>query len=244
MVVDTSDTSFFGITDNDSLGLRNVLAHEHGHALGLNHVMPVDETKLMEPYVSYAFNGPQPDSDSAANRGYGDRFEKGVGNDTIGDATVLGPINSATPITTSQVSIDGTSDTDFYKFTIGCRGRLSASLQPAGTSYMSGSQFGDPPTLFDAKSQNDLAIAIVAANGTIIASANSAGLGVGETLSNVSLPAAGDYYVRVTGSIDTAQMYSLGLTAAEPVIGAHLVHVDSSGTVTGIGFGSHAAVAP
>ena len=51
MVIDVPD-SFYNNTSNNSLGLRNTLAHEHGHGLGLSHVCPVNQTKLMEPFIS------------------------------------------------------------------------------------------------------------------------------------------------------------------------------------------------
>jgi Matrixin len=71
MVIDTAD-SFFDDTSNNSLGFRNVLAHEHGHGLGLSHSCPVNQTKLMEPYISRNFDGPQFDDILGAQQVYGD----------------------------------------------------------------------------------------------------------------------------------------------------------------------------
>ena len=66
MVVDTSD-SFFLQTREDSLRLRNVLAHELGHGVGLSHVRPVTQTKLLEPFATTAFDGPQHDDIGGAS---------------------------------------------------------------------------------------------------------------------------------------------------------------------------------
>lgn len=41
--------------------LRNFLAHEFGHAVGIDHAMPEDGTKLMEPTLSMEIDGPQHD---------------------------------------------------------------------------------------------------------------------------------------------------------------------------------------
>ncbi|CAN0573005.1 unnamed protein product, partial [Laminaria digitata] len=60
MIFDAFDT-FYNVTSSNSLRFRNVAAHEHGHGLGMLHVCPVQQTKLMEPFVSTAFNGPQLD---------------------------------------------------------------------------------------------------------------------------------------------------------------------------------------
>jgi len=73
MVIDTADNTYNNTASN-SLILRNILAHEHGHGLGLSHVCPVSQTKLMEPFLATAFDGPQFDDILATNRGYGDSF--------------------------------------------------------------------------------------------------------------------------------------------------------------------------
>ncbi|MCB1282331.1 MAG: matrixin family metalloprotease, partial [Salinibacterium sp.] len=44
MVLDAYD-SFFNSTSSNSLRLRNVVAHEHGHGMGMAHVCPANETK-------------------------------------------------------------------------------------------------------------------------------------------------------------------------------------------------------
>jgi uncharacterized repeat protein (TIGR01451 family) len=216
MVIDTADT-FYTFTNNNSLGLRNVLAHEHGHGLGIRHVCPVNETKLMEPFVSFNFDGPQPDDILAANRGYGDRLEP---NDTSITAGPLGVLaDGTTPINTS-LSIDDNSDVDFFSFTTTTSKRVSLTVTPSGSTYLSGTQlptgacsFG---TSFNSAAQNDLSVQILGPNGsTVLASANAAGLGGSETISNLLLTTAGTYFVKITGGTqNAAQLYTMQFTAA------------------------------
>ena len=114
MVLDTGDNTYNN-TSNNSLILRNILAHEHGHGLGLSHVCPVNQTKLMEPFLATAFDGPQFDDILATNRGYGDALES---NDTPGAASNLGSIAFGNGVALDTVSVDDNSDTDVYAFTV------------------------------------------------------------------------------------------------------------------------------
>jgi hypothetical protein len=213
MVIDTGDT-FFSNTASNSLRLRNTMAHEAGHGLGLDHVTPVDGTKLMEPSLSLNFDGPQADDILAINRGYGDRLEKNGGNDTAAAATTL----SGSSFTIDTISIDDDSDLDWFKFTVGAGATLNVSATPTGSTYTSNG------TTFNSLAQSDLAIAVYGGNGsTLIASANVSGAGVAETINNLVLPGSGTYYVRVSGSANAAQMYRLSgsvtnVTTAAPEI--------------------------
>ena len=71
MVIDSTD-GWLENQELDSLRLRNLVAHEHGHGLGLGHVCPVDRTKLMEPYATTEIDGPQMDEILGVQRLYGD----------------------------------------------------------------------------------------------------------------------------------------------------------------------------
>ena len=239
MVIDTGDNFYsqaFSLANN-SRGLRNVLAHEHGHGMGMNHVMPVTQTKLMEPFVSFAFDGPQEDDILATNRLYGDRFEKGLGNDTIENATPLGSVDSGSA-SMANVSIDDDGDVDVFRFTVPGPKRASVTLNPVGTSYLSGSQGGASPTMFDAMAQNDLAVEILRADGTVIGTIDLTGLGQSELLANVGLVSAGDYFVRVTGNANAAQIYNFTIQIEGSIAGAHFVDVTPGGAVEGINFGN------
>lgn len=74
MVLDAND-SFYNNLSSNSLRLRNIIAHEHGHGLGMLHVCPAVGTKLMEPFISTAYNGPQLDDILNGHRHYGDPME-------------------------------------------------------------------------------------------------------------------------------------------------------------------------
>ena len=229
MVIDTND-SFYDGTANNSLRLRNVLSHEHGHGLAFNHVSPTDQTKLMEPFASTAFDGPQYDDILAIQRLYGDA---NVDNDTTATATDLGLIDNTSvtvgadatglidddgdgaidqPVDPEQidfVAIDGTSDTDVFRFTAVSGASVNLSLAPVGPTYLEGPQ-GGAPTSFDAANQSDLTVELIDPDGaTVLAVANAGGLGATEVIANQSLVTGGVYYVRVTGAQDVVQSYQL-----------------------------------
>ena len=134
MVIDSPD-SFFNNTSNNSLNLRNVVAHEHGHGLGISHVCPVNQTKLMEPFVSSAFDGPQHDDILGANRHYGDIFED---NDSSGTAAGLGTLNGS--LTIDQASVDDNSDIDFFGFDVSASTSVDVAVAPIGFTYLQGPQ--------------------------------------------------------------------------------------------------------
>ena len=58
MIIDTDDNFY---SNNSGLGVDNILAHEIGHGIGIRHVCPTNQTKLMEPFISTMFDGPQED---------------------------------------------------------------------------------------------------------------------------------------------------------------------------------------
>lgn len=208
MVLDTGDT-FFNNTGSNSIRLRNTMAHELGHGLGLDHVTPVNGTKLMEPSISLGYDGPQADDILAVNRGYGDRLEKNGGNNTPATAASLA---SGATFALDTLSIDDDSDVDWFQFTVGAGASLSVTLTPTGSTYTSNS------TSFNSLTQSDLALAVYGSNGTtLLASANAGVAGVAETLTNFNLPASGTFYVRVTGSANAAQMYRLSGTLSNVV---------------------------
>ena len=65
MVLDVGDRDLwnFGYDGNGGFEdvLVNLITHEIGHGLGIAHVIPVNQTKLMEPSISFAYRGPQED---------------------------------------------------------------------------------------------------------------------------------------------------------------------------------------
>lgn len=215
MVLDTSD-AIFTVTSGDSLVLRNTVAHEHGHGLGLSHVCPLEGTKLMEPRLSLAFDGPQHDDVLAAQRGYGDRFEH---NDASGTATDLGAPGEGL-VSLGEVSVDDNVDGDLYRLHRTAPGRLDAALTPVGFTYLSGPQNPNGTcssgTSFNSLTIHDLGLRVLDASLVPLATVDANGAGAGESLSELTLPAAGDYFIEVTGdSSNAAQLYRLELTLAE-----------------------------
>ncbi|HSF18026.1 MAG TPA: matrixin family metalloprotease [Vicinamibacteria bacterium] len=211
MVIDTGD-NFYTNTATNSLRLRNVLAHEHGHGLGLRHVCPVSQTKLMEPFLSVSFDGPQHDDILATNRGYGDDNE---GNDTAGAATALGAISGPAQVT--SVSIDDNSDGDFLSFTAAPGTLLDVTLSPVGATYLSGSQnMGgscSAGTNFNSLIQNNLGVQVLASDGSsVLAMSTSSPIGVAESVNDVDLGSGGTFFVNVIPGFESAaQLYQLSL---------------------------------
>jgi hypothetical protein len=231
MVIDTGD-NFYSNTGSNSLRLRNVLAHEEGHGFGLSHVESGNGAFLMEPYINTSFDGPQFDDILGAHRGYGDYYEgsnNNQGNDIYINATYLGSINGGGTITigadasdtstlvsvsqTDFVSIDDDSDLDWYSFTIAESVTIDVLLTPRGPTYNEGPQ-GGSQTSFNTKAQSDLSLAVFDTNGiTLLDLANNSGIGFEESIFDLELNEVGEYYVRITGANDAAQMYQLDLIA-------------------------------
>lgn len=231
MVIDTSD-NFFDNTSNDSLRLYNVIAHEHGHGLGLSHVCPVDNTKLMEPYINLGFRGYQFDDVYTAQRLYGDflevhDFERD--NDTATSAT---PVSTPTnvPFIAEWVGIDDDSDSDFYRFEVPAGTQLTVHVVPSSQSYLEGSQ--NPITgscssgaNFNSGTIHDLAFEILDTDqSTILASGASQPAGVAESVADLAITTAGTYYVHVVGgAADSNQLYRLEIEVNAPSVALQLV---------------------
>ncbi len=231
MVLDTGDASIYGNPAGDFLRLRNILMHEHGHGLGFSHVESIDANFLMEPFLATSFDGPQLDDIRAIHRGYGDVYEKtndGAGNDTIDNAFYLGEASTESPLLIGTagsstvvaadevdfVSIDQNTDTDFFAFSVSGPGLLDVRLDPQGTTFSQGSQGGSQST-FNSLNTSNLALALFDANQSPLATVDDASAGNGESLLGVNLTAAGDYFVRVTGSANNIQFYQLGIDFVE-----------------------------
>jgi len=214
MVIDTAD-SFYSNTSLNSRGLRNVVAHEHGHGLGLKHSCPLNQTKLMEPMLTTSFDGPQHDDILATNRSYGDRFED---NDTSGTAAPLGAFGSTTE---ANLSVDSNTDADVYGFVVDAGAVVDVTIAPIGFTYLSGPQNGDGScsagTNYNSLIVQDLEVRVLDVNGsTALAEADLNGVGQQEVLDDIALPSgAGTYYVEITGdAADAAQLYRLSMTVS------------------------------
>ncbi|HIE98508.1 MAG TPA: matrixin family metalloprotease [Fuerstia sp.] len=154
MVIDTSD-NYFSNTTNSSRGLRNTVAHEAAHGIGIEHVASNNARFLMEAILSTSFDGPQLDDILAAQQYYGDTFEP---NDTAVTATDLGLLAEGQTLTiggdatdtvvaavdTSFLSIDNASDSDMFSFTLAAAGNIDIMLMPLGPTYNQAGAGGQP----------------------------------------------------------------------------------------------------
>ena len=247
MVIDTGD-NFYTTTTSNSIRLRNVLAHEAGHGIGLNHVDSNNASFLMEPFINTGFDGPQLDDILAAQRMYGDNLENNesfatassFGSVAIGQTVTYGIHGTTTAVSASDsqfVTVDGTSDVDFYSFSVGGPGAVTVTLTPQGTTYNQGPQ-GGTQTSLNTATLSPLDVQLVGTTGvTVLATGATSPAGPFKTLT-YNVPTSGTYYVRVTGTVDTVQAYrvSIGLSNSTPS-GVYVVDtlVDESDGNFGVG---------
>ena len=238
-VIDTDELNRWGNTTNNYLLFRNMMMHEIGHGIGLNHVESFDVfpssasfqfgTFLMEPTLASAFDGPQFDDILGAHRLYGDNNEEGLGNDTHDNATLLGALHHVNPLKigadandlsvdtpeTDFVSIDDDSDIDFFHFTMPGSGNVSIRLTPLGPTYDEGPQGsgnGGTQRPFVSAARNDLTLTLnewTSSGLDTLAFANDGGLGFTEEILQFELLSAGDFLVQVGGLSNNAQFFQL-----------------------------------
>lgn len=239
MVLDSGDmtgSSNFFQTTNSARFLRNVVQHEHGHGIGINHVCPATSSKLMEPFISTSYDGVRHDDIRAGSRHYGDVNEPDdtaatsgttitIGTVSVGSNVTLGtvppPLTGTSPANSSILSIDANGEQDFHKFNVGATPILvNVTIAPQGLSYASYTQTSACNTTtanIDSKSQADLAVQIIDKNTTtVLGEASAAALGANEVLSSVLISPTGDFYVRVyeSSSPTQSQLYTLNITGA------------------------------
>lgn len=231
MVLDTDDSAYFR---NSQLGfrrLRNVVMHEAGHGLGLNHVESSDSGQLMEPFISLAFEGPQIDDILAVHRNYGDALEKNGGNDqairatdagafSVGDDWVVGADGRSTVVRPGQsdfVSIDGFSDSDYYRFVVVEPATLTLTLSQVGRSYNEGPVEGEQ-MLLETSRLNPLDVSLIGDDGSggivTLEGRSAEGDDTVKFIFDAPINAGGEYYVHVRGAQDQVQLYELALRFA------------------------------
>ncbi|MEQ1826653.1 MAG: matrixin family metalloprotease, partial [Pirellula sp.] len=171
MVIDTAD-SFYRTNANgpqgENRGFINVAMHEIGHGLGLDHVIPVNNTKLMEPIASLAFLGAQHDDILGIHTLYGDNDEP---SDSAQAAIDLGLLtNGSTQL--NDRSIDRNADVDLFRFTVESPGTLSVILTPVGQQFDVGNQGGTAAPV-NTTLNKDLSFQIEEAGGRILTTVNA-----------------------------------------------------------------------
>ena len=225
MVIDTADS--FNLSNNTTTmtRFRNVIAHEHGHGLGISHVCPINQTKLMEPTASTAFIGVQFDDMITSQALYGDPRERNgseTNNDNTANASDLGTLNAA--FQSTQLAISDTGDVDYFKFRLPSSQLLNLRLIPTTQApYLEGSQLDDGSceagVTFDPNTRQKLSVRVLDTNGTtVIAVADAQEIGLEEVISNLTLPQANqDYFIEISGGGENsdvnnnAQVYTLEL---------------------------------
>ncbi len=137
MILDSGDMGTFANSLNDFRSLRNVLTHEHGHGLGMKHVMPVNNTKLLEPFLSTNFDGPQEDDIRAAHFLYGDAAEyndDAASNFWI-DGELESPSQGVVTLDVTDVALERDGVSDWYGFGCDPGTPIAIRLSPKGTTY-------------------------------------------------------------------------------------------------------------
>lgn len=220
MALDAFDT-FYNNTATNSRRLRNVVAHEHGHGLGMEHVCPASSTKLMEPFIAVNYDGPQLDDILNGQRHYGDPLEP---NNTVATASDLGTYATSGFANITNVSIDDNSDSDFYIVTLTSRAQITFGVAPNAGTYLQGGQTQACNTGVSTNynSIQNLQIALYDASNIVspLATVNANGLGGDETLVYAA-ETPGDYLLIVSGatSVNNIQRYiaSMIISALPPI---------------------------
>jgi hypothetical protein len=185
MVLDSSEN--WAAPANDYRFFRNVVSHEHGHALGLAHVEPLSCTKLMEANLCTNFLGPQDDDFRGGHRNYGDYLED---NDNGAEATELGTFTG--DLTLATESINATADTDWYHFTVNNGAQLDVTVHPVGTTYQVDGVIVHTHQVVDMQFD----IRNGANGGTILTTVNNVIEGLDEVLTDYAL-SPGEYWIKV-----------------------------------------------
>jgi hypothetical protein len=234
LILDSSD-SIFNTTSSASLRLHNTVTHELGHSLGLAHVCPLSQTKLMEPILTLFFRGPRFDEFQSLQRLYGDVFEHHSAdrnNDTLARATPLNLIPDG-DLDLPRLSIDDNSDVDYFRVSLLQGQKLSATLTPGEGSYLEGGTIGDScstGTQFDSATIHDLRLELFSADGSSLLEFSIAGgLGEQEQIDDFDISEDGEYIVRVNGgSANAAQLYRLNFDLLDRPPAPRLVQLSSS----------------
>ena len=216
--------------------LRNILAHEHGHGIGLLHSCPNNNTKLMEPWLSTNFDGPQHDDIRAAQYLYGDLYESDntdasasdVGTLEIGSPIEIGEVPSPSVNYGSVLSIDADGEQDWFRVTVNESLFITVDVTPVGRWYETEDQDFDGdccpnasnPSCDTELSQNasNLNVLVLDTDGsTPLGFGNAAGAGETET-AQANFDVAGDYFIQVyeDGTPVGSQLYRITMTADVP----------------------------
>lgn len=234
MVLDSAEN--WGSAANNNIFFRDVIMHEHGHGMGLAHVCPIlggVNGRLMEPTINTAIDGPRHDDLRGAQFNYGDDFEN---NDTTGTATAFGALSNGVPVSlgsvpapaipnSSTLSLDSSSDNDYFSFSVAFSSTVNVTVTPVGISSYDASQqacSANPNSccngnFVDSLAATDVNFQILASDGvTIVVNGTGAAAGSPEVVTNAPLLGSpGNFYLRVytPGVFSGSQMYTVSITA-------------------------------
>ena len=207
----------------NNAAFRNLIAHESGHGVGLEHDSSSGRNFVMETPLNTGFWGLQFDDIYAFNRMYGDPLEKNGGNDTFTNATLLGNVTSSSAYRLGEdaanfdaaemedqwVGIDGNSDEDWFEFTAHHSSFLSIEVTPLGPSYTTNAQGS-----VDTSAMSDLNFRVYESDGTtLLATIDSFNAGEAESFQFLT-PSTGNYYIEVDGETDLNQFYQLDVSSS------------------------------
>lgn len=227
MLIDSSEN--WAATSGTYRFLRNVVMHEHGHGLGLSHTCPVNNTKLMEPFASTSFDGPQQDDMRGVQFNYGDLFEPNntpgtaydFGTPGLGIATTLGAVPAPAVAGASVLSITP-GDNDYFKLNLVAPHLVNITATPVGSTYTDLDQNADgscqstPTNNTNSLVAGDLIITVYASNGTtVLRTQNANAAGSNEVVTGILLNTGTDYFkVSCASGQAETQMYTLSMTVA------------------------------
>jgi len=191
---------------------RNVVTHEIGHALGLQHTFPVNESKLMEPLLTLAFDGPQDDDIRGATIFYGDPREQ---NNSDASAAGLGPFQLGDVY--GALALHTSADADWFRFSVSNGQTIGFTAGPIGGEYAVGDSANSTATV-DTTAVLPLRVDVFDAAGETLLRSAAAGAGNAATTLAVAAPDGDDsVLVRVStdGSTNDVQRYEMELTAVD-----------------------------
>jgi|GEM_PF-966467 len=213
MVIDSGD--FWASGAPSYTFFYNVIMHEHGHGLGISHVCPANSTKLMEPFATASFRGPQHDDLRAVMRNYNDSYfpnnsiataepiSPAVG---VGSTIVIGaqPAGEPTVAPGSIVGLAFPGQQDYFRVDAGASAKVvTLRLLIIGTTYESTAQSGSNcPGGGSINSAQMINMGIQAlgneSGNPSYADQSSGGLGVNETITSLLVP-PGNFFIRAYG---------------------------------------------